>query len=96
MPLLLNIDTATENASVSLTNNGIVLAFAESTEQKNHASFVQIAIEKIIADTQITFNQIITLHFLNNFVSFFLFLIQKSELGPCILHSYILFPFISL
>ena len=58
MPLLLNIDTATENASVSLTNNGIVLAFAESTEQKNHASFVQIAIEKIIADTQITFNQI--------------------------------------
>ena len=58
MPLLLNIDTATENASVCLCNNGNVLAFAESTEQKNHASFVQIAIEQIAANAQITLSQI--------------------------------------
>jgi tRNA threonylcarbamoyladenosine biosynthesis protein TsaB len=58
LPLILNIDTATENASVCLSNNGVVLAFAESTEQKNHAAFLQIAIEQIAANTQITLSQI--------------------------------------
>lgn len=58
MPLILNIDTATENASVCLSNNGIILASAESTEQKNHASFVHIAIEQIAASAQITLSQI--------------------------------------
>jgi tRNA threonylcarbamoyladenosine biosynthesis protein TsaB len=49
MPLLLNIDTATEHASVCLSRNGIVLGMVESSEQKNHASFVQPAIEALMA-----------------------------------------------
>jgi tRNA threonylcarbamoyladenosine biosynthesis protein TsaB len=49
MPLLLNIDTATEHASVCLSNNGIVLGMVESSEQKNHAAFVQPAIEALMS-----------------------------------------------
>jgi tRNA threonylcarbamoyladenosine biosynthesis protein TsaB len=51
MPLLLNIDTATEHASVCLSKGDIVLGLIESTEQKNHASFIQPAIQKLIADS---------------------------------------------
>ncbi len=47
LPLLLNIDTATEHASVCLSNNEQIISLKESTEQKNHASFVQLAIQKI-------------------------------------------------
>jgi tRNA threonylcarbamoyladenosine biosynthesis protein TsaB len=49
MPLLLNIDTATEHASVCLSKNDIVLGLIESSEQKNHASFVQPAIQELMA-----------------------------------------------
>ena len=49
MPLLLNIDTATEHASVCLSKNDVVLGLIESSEQKNHASFVQPAIQELIA-----------------------------------------------
>lgn len=48
MPLLLNIDTATELASVCLSDNNTVLASATSEEQKNHASFIQPAIERLM------------------------------------------------
>ena len=48
MALLLNIETATEHASVCISRDASVLAMVESSEQKNHASFVQPAIEKII------------------------------------------------
>lgn len=52
MALLLNIDTATEHASVCLSKDGVVLALEESLEQKNHASFLQPAIKKITDDTK--------------------------------------------
>jgi tRNA threonylcarbamoyladenosine biosynthesis protein TsaB len=48
MALLLNIDTATEHASVCLSGQGNVLGLVESTEQKNHASFVQPAIQQMV------------------------------------------------
>jgi tRNA threonylcarbamoyladenosine biosynthesis protein TsaB len=48
MPLLLNIDTATEHASVCLSDGDMVLGMIESAEQKNHASFVQIAIREMM------------------------------------------------
>ena len=51
MALLLNIDTATEHASVCLSKDANILGLIESTEQKNHASFVQPAIEKIMNDS---------------------------------------------
>ena len=51
MSLILHIDTATQQASVSLTGNGVVINSIRCTEQKQHASFVQPAIKKILADS---------------------------------------------
>lgn len=50
MGFILNIDTATEHASVCISNNGQLLAMEESHEQKNHGSFLQPAIKKIMLD----------------------------------------------
>lgn len=58
MALILNIDTATENASVCLSQNGNVLAFEESREQKNHASFLQPAIQKILSEGSKNINEL--------------------------------------
>ena len=51
MPLLLNIDTATEHASICLSKDENILGLIESSEQKNHAAFVQPAIEKIMDES---------------------------------------------
>jgi tRNA threonylcarbamoyladenosine biosynthesis protein TsaB len=51
LALILNIDTATEQASVCLSNNEEVIGLQISTDQKNHASFIQPAIEKIMQET---------------------------------------------
>ncbi|MES2005099.1 MAG: tRNA (adenosine(37)-N6)-threonylcarbamoyltransferase complex dimerization subunit type 1 TsaB [Bacteroidota bacterium] len=48
MALLLNIDTATDHASVCLTKDETILGLIESTEQKNHASFIQPAIAELM------------------------------------------------
>ncbi len=47
MSFLLNIDTATEYASVCLSKNAEVIAMEESEDQKNHASFVHPAIQRL-------------------------------------------------
>lgn len=51
MPLLLNIDTATEHASICISKGSDVLGLVESTEQKNHATFVQPAIKELISSS---------------------------------------------
>ena len=51
MSLLLNIDTATEHASVCLSNDSSVLGMIESSEHKNHASFIQPAIQELMANS---------------------------------------------
>lgn len=48
MPLLLNIDTATEHASVCLSKGAEVISMQENADQKNHAAFVQPAIKSIL------------------------------------------------
>ena len=48
MALILNIDTATEYASVCLSRNGKLLAIQSNANQKDHASFVQPAIQRIV------------------------------------------------
>lgn len=58
MALILNIDTATENASICLSLNGKIVAFVESTEQKNHASFLQPAIQKIFIENSMNINEL--------------------------------------
>ena len=51
MPLILNIDTATEYAGVCLSKNGVLLAKREHDLPKDHASFLQIAIQEILVET---------------------------------------------
>ncbi len=58
MSLLLNIDTATEHASICLSKDDTVLGLIESTEQKNHASFVQPAIQQLMADSGYSLSQL--------------------------------------
>ena len=58
MPLLLNIDTATEHASICLSEGEKIIGLVESTEQKNHASFVQPAIQQLIEQAGITLKDI--------------------------------------
>lgn len=48
MALLLNIDTATEQAGVCLALDANILAVEQTQGQKNHASFIQPAIKKVI------------------------------------------------
>lgn len=54
MPIILHIDTATENASICLSKNKEILGFRESREQKNHASFVQPAIQDLMQESGIS------------------------------------------
>lgn len=58
MSYLLNIDTATEQASVCLSENDRVLEMRISPDQKNHASFLQPAIQQLVATTGITLDHI--------------------------------------
>jgi tRNA threonylcarbamoyladenosine biosynthesis protein TsaB len=58
MALLLCIDTATEDAGICLSNNDEILAFKESRDQKNHASFVQPAIEELVNNSGIQLKDI--------------------------------------
>jgi tRNA threonylcarbamoyladenosine biosynthesis protein TsaB len=49
MGLILQIDTATEHASICLSKNGIPILSNESVDQKNHGSFLQPAIQDLMA-----------------------------------------------
>jgi tRNA threonylcarbamoyladenosine biosynthesis protein TsaB len=51
MALLLHIDTATEHASICLSNNGQIISYAENTDPKNHGSFLQPAIQQVFQST---------------------------------------------
>lgn len=51
MALILNIDTATEKASVCLAEDGKTLAFEENTEQRDHASWLHPAVQKMMDQT---------------------------------------------
>lgn len=58
MALVLNIDTATEFASVCLANDHAILAMEKSMDQKSHASFIQPAIKNIALTTGIALSRI--------------------------------------
>jgi tRNA threonylcarbamoyladenosine biosynthesis protein TsaB len=47
MGLILNIDTATDKAHVSLARDGQVLHWLNNQSQKDHASFLQTAIQRL-------------------------------------------------
>ncbi len=48
MALILSIDTATEYAGICLSKDGEVIASEEHVDQKNHASFLQPAIQNMM------------------------------------------------
>jgi len=54
MALILHIDTAQEEATVALSENDKVIEVLQSKDQKNHAAFLQPAIQTIIQHS--TFN----------------------------------------
>ncbi|MBL0884565.1 MAG: tRNA (adenosine(37)-N6)-threonylcarbamoyltransferase complex dimerization subunit type 1 TsaB, partial [Chitinophagaceae bacterium] len=58
MSYFLNIDTATEQASVCLSEDDRVLEMLISTDQKNHASFLQPAIQSLLQKTGLSLTQI--------------------------------------
>ncbi|HTB52139.1 MAG TPA: tRNA (adenosine(37)-N6)-threonylcarbamoyltransferase complex dimerization subunit type 1 TsaB [Ferruginibacter sp.] len=58
MSLLLNIDTATEAAHVSIARDGIVIEQAINTNQTNHAGFLQVAIKDILNKANVGFTAI--------------------------------------
>jgi tRNA threonylcarbamoyladenosine biosynthesis protein TsaB len=51
MALILNIDTATEKASICLAEDGRSLALAENPAQKEHAAWLHPAVEQMMKDT---------------------------------------------
>lgn len=58
MPLLLNIDTATEFASICISKNGNCIGFEENKDLKNHAAFLQPAIKKLVDELGINLNDL--------------------------------------
>jgi tRNA threonylcarbamoyladenosine biosynthesis protein TsaB len=48
MSLILNIDTATEKASISLAKNGEQLSLMQNEQQQDHASWLHTAIEEMM------------------------------------------------
>lgn len=49
-PLILNIDTATEEGGVCITANGKDISINVSSEQKDHAAWIQVAISNVLKE----------------------------------------------
>jgi tRNA threonylcarbamoyladenosine biosynthesis protein TsaB len=58
MSLILNIDTSTENATVSVAQDGTIIQSAENNNQKEHATFLHETIKILLASTSISMNSI--------------------------------------
>jgi universal bacterial protein YeaZ len=58
MSLILNIDTATETASVCIAKEGVSLALRTSTFQKDHASWIQPAIMEVLQEAGLSLGEI--------------------------------------
>ncbi len=58
MAIILHIDTATEFASICLSDGLNILGFEAHQEQKNHASFLQPAIKKMMQEAKVDLKNI--------------------------------------
>ena len=58
MATLLHIDTAGEKAMVAISQNGVLKAIQENEVFQTHASFLQVAIQRLVAETAIPLNSI--------------------------------------
>jgi tRNA threonylcarbamoyladenosine biosynthesis protein TsaB len=57
-PNIIIIDTALENATVSIANGNQVLAVANNTQPNSHAGFVHTAIQQLLQQQQISLQEI--------------------------------------
>lgn len=53
MSVILNIDTATEEASVCIAKDGIPIAIRVNGEQKDHAAWIQVAISELLEEASL-------------------------------------------
>ena len=58
MSFILNIDTATEEAHISIARDGIILRSLINRSQKDHGSFLQLAVQQLSKDTNIPLTKI--------------------------------------
>jgi tRNA threonylcarbamoyladenosine biosynthesis protein TsaB len=58
MSLILNIDTASENAHVSLAKDGLILHSLSNESQKEHAAFLQAGIKQLIKSVNINLKDV--------------------------------------
>lgn len=58
MALILNIDTATEIASICLARGGAAISVMLNREQKDHAGWVQSAVAAMVQETKINLQEI--------------------------------------
>ncbi len=58
MALILSINTATENATISISQNENVINFLTSDNQKDHASFLQPAIKHLLEVNNFSIDQL--------------------------------------
>ena len=58
MALILNIDSSLETATVSIAKDGIILQHEVNAVQKQHASFLHSAVQKLTNDLQIKLNEL--------------------------------------
>jgi tRNA threonylcarbamoyladenosine biosynthesis protein TsaB len=58
MSLILNIDTSTENATVSLAQDGKIMQSAVNNNQKEHATFLHQTIKNLLASASISMSSI--------------------------------------
>jgi len=54
MSLILNIDTATEKASICLAEEGCEILLLQNNDQRDHAAWLHVAIEKLLKETMHT------------------------------------------
>ena len=58
MALILNIDSSLETATVSIAKDGIILQHEVNAVQKQHASFLHSAVQKLTKDLQISLREV--------------------------------------
>ena len=58
MSIILNIDTSLETASVSISKEGIILSIQTNAIQRDHAAFVHIAINELLANENLNVSQL--------------------------------------
>src|SRR5215831_19352433 len=58
MPIILNIDTSVESASVCLSNDGDVVGLSVNNNKKDHAAWLHRAIQELVKNTGLTLSDL--------------------------------------